>query len=199
MGNITILDLLGAALIAGFLLVMVHHSGARMNETLFTTGNDLVVQEGLVSVVETLEKDIRRVGYCRDQIRIPDQSKAMIGADRSTVSFLTDVDSDGNVDTLSYYTGTTAGLSGTPNPRDMMLFREVNGKNSYGMNIGLTKFELKYYDVNGDSLKTPVADPTLIHNMEISLQLENAYPYDTIYSFAAWRQMRLRTRNLSHR
>ncbi len=69
MGNITLLDMLGAALIAGFLLMVVSHSNARMNETLFTTGNDLVVQEQLVSLVQTIEKDFRRIGYCKNQIK----------------------------------------------------------------------------------------------------------------------------------
>ncbi len=199
MGNITLLDLLGAALISGFLLVMVYHSNARMNETLFTTGNDLVVQEQLVNLVQIIEKDVRRIGYCKNQMKIPDPSKAVISAGTNSFTFQTDVDDDGNVDTLSYYRGTVAEQTGTPNPRDMMLYRKLNQYQPLAMNIGLTRFDLKYFDINDDSLNSPVADPTQINNVEIAIQLESSVPYDTIYSYVAWRQMRMRTRNLTGR
>ncbi len=199
MGNITILDMLGSALIAGFLLFIVYTASARMDETLFTTGNDLVVQEQLVGLVETIEKDFRRIGYCADQRKIPDQSKAVVAAGPNAFSFLTDVEGDGVVDTLTYSTGTADALTLTYNPRDRMLYRSVNGEDPIGMNIGLTRFDLKYFDVNDDSLHAPVADPSLIHNMELSIQVESTLPYDDTYAYAAWRQIRMRTRNLNNR
>jgi hypothetical protein len=199
MGNITILDLLAAAIISGFLLVMVSHSNGRLNETFFTTGSDLAVQEHLVNLVETVEADFRRIGYCRDQIKISDPSKAIVNAGKYFFSFLTDVESDGIVDTLSYYTGAAPDAGATPNPRDKLLYRMVNGKKPVEMNIGLTQFEVKYFDVNNDSIPSPVADPSQIHNMEISVKLESTYPYDDNYTYASWRQMRLKTRNLASR
>jgi len=36
-------------------------------------------------------------------------------------------------------------------------------------------------------------------NVEIDLKLESIVPYDTIYSYVAWRQIRLRSRNLENR
>jgi hypothetical protein len=199
MGNITLLDMLGAALIAGFLLMIVSHSNGRMNETLFTTGNDLVVQEQLVSLVQTVEKDFRRIGYCRDQVKLPDPSKAIIAAGPSSLSFQTDVDNDGIVDTLSYYLGTVDDLSVTPNPRDRMLYRKLNGYGALPMNIGLTCFTIHYYDVNNDSIAAPVADPSTIHQVEIDVRLESTVPYDKAYSYVAWRQLRLRSRNIEGR
>jgi hypothetical protein len=198
-GNITLLDMLGAALIAGFLLMIVSFSNARMNETLFTTGNDLVVQEELVTLVRTVEKDFRRIGYCRDQVKIPDQSKAIIAAGPSSLSFQTDVDNDGIVDTLSYYLGSVADLSVTPNPRDRMLYRKLNGYGALPMNIGLTCFTIHYFDINNDSIATPVADPSAIHQVEIDVRLESTRPYNETYSYVAWRQLRLRSRNVEGR
>lgn len=199
MGNITLLDILGSALIAGFLLMIISHSNARMNETLFTTGNDLVVQEELVTLVQTIEEDFRRLGYCRDQLKIADPSKAVLQAGAASISFQTDVDNDGNVDTLSYYLGAVADLAVTRNPRDRILYRKVNGSGPMPMNIGLTLFDVHYFDVNNNSIARPVASPSAVHQIEIDIRLESTAPYDTTYSFAAWRQLRLRSRNLTGR
>jgi hypothetical protein len=152
MGNITILDLLGAAVIAGFLLIMVYTSNARLNETLFTTGSDLVVQERMVNLATTIEEDFRRIGYCRNQRNIPDPGKIVVSAGKSSFAFLTDINDDGVVDTLRYYTGAAGGATATPNPRDMLLFRQVNDGKPIEMNIGLTAFNTKYFEVNGDSI-----------------------------------------------
>jgi hypothetical protein len=199
MGSFTILDILGSAIIAGFLLLMVYTSNARMNETLFTSGADLVVQEHLVTLVTTIEEDFRRIGYCRNQLRIPDQSKTIVSAGKSSFSFLTDVNDDGVVDTLRYYTGAPGSATATPNPRDMLLYRTVNGGKPIDMIIGLTAFDVKYRNVDGDSIAAPVADPTAIHNIELTIRLESTNPYDRDYTYAAWRQLRLRTRNLAFR
>jgi hypothetical protein len=199
MGNITVLDIIGAAVIAGFLLIMVYHSNARMNETLFTSGSDLVVQEHLVNLVNTIEKDFRRIGYCRNQLSLPDPSKIIVSAGKSSFGFLTDIDDDGVVDTLRYYTGAAGSATATPNPRDRLLYRTVNGGKPIEMNIGLTAFDVRYFDVNGDSIAAPVADPSGIHSMDLSITLENTHPYDNEYTFASWRQLRLRTRNLASR
>jgi hypothetical protein len=198
MGNITLIDLLASAVIAGFLLLMLHHSNERMNETLFTSGNDLVVQENLVNLVNILQTDLRKIGYCKDQIKIPDVSKALLSADAHGVTFLTDVDDDGVVDTVQYYTGSVSGLVSTPNPRDMMLFRRVNG-DPIGMSIGLTKFDFKYFDVNDAVVPQPVLSTDDVHSLQIDIQLESTFPYDNTYAYNAWRQLRIKTRNIRER
>lgn len=198
MGNITVLDILGSALLAGFLLTMVYHANVRMSETEFTSGNDLVVQENMVQLVKIIEKDFRNIGYCLTQSKIPDPTKAILEANTHNVTFLTDWDNNGNVDTVKYAIGTTGSLISTPNPRDMLLYRVVGG-NSGSFNLGLTKFNLRYYDLNDDTMAIPIGDLSDIHYIRLDIQLESTHPYDTTYSYAAWRSLRLNARNVRGR
>lgn len=179
MGSITVLDVVGSAVLSGFLLIMIYHTNARMTETEFTSGNDLVVQENLVNLSKVIERDFRRMGYCLDQTKIPHPSQAIVAATAHSVKFLTDLNDDGSVDTLEYSVGTTSAVSFTPNPRDMLLYRLTNGKNSGGWSIGLTKFNLSYYDEEDSTLILPIADLSDVHKIQLQLQLESTHPYDT--------------------
>jgi len=199
MGNITALDIATSAVLVVFLLFMVYNSDARLNETMVTTGNELIVQEHLVNLVRIIEKDLRRIGYCSDQTKIPDPSQTIVSANRNGITFLTDVDNDGEIDTLQYSIGSPSSLSSTPNPRDMLFFRSVRGSASQGYSIGLTKFEFKFLNSKGDSLAFPITDPGKIVSMELKVALESTHPYDELYSYAAWRTLRLKARNLRER
>ena len=199
MGNLTLFDIVASAILAVLLLTTVYNSSARMNEMLFTSGNEVIMQEHLVNIVRILEKDFRRIGYCSDQSQIPDVTQSIVSAGAHSISFLTDVNSDGVVDTLRYDVGTTSGLSSTPNPRDMLLKRYTKAAKQQAFSIGLTKFDFKYFDVNGDSLALPIADPTQIYNIQLTLALESTHPYNSQYSYVAWRQLRLKVCNLEDR
>jgi hypothetical protein len=153
----------------------------------------------MISVGTVLEHDFRKIGYCKDWTKIPDPTKAILFADTSSIKFLTDINNNGSVDTLYYYLGPTSELSNTPNPRDRLLYRVVNGETPKSSNVGITKFYLTYYDTFGNVLATPVAIPGQIQKMQIDLQVENPEPIDSTYVVAFWRQLRLTARNLQNR
>ncbi|MBI5020852.1 MAG: hypothetical protein HZB59_05400 [Ignavibacteriales bacterium] len=199
MGSSTILDILSSIIIAGFLLLMVIHMNSSLVYSNYTTTNDLTVQENLVSLVRMIEDDFRRIGYCREYTKVPDPSKAILGAGRHNIKFQTDLLNVGNVDTLEYSIGTISGLTGTPNPRDMYLFRDINNRRGSGISLGVTKFDFVYFDAQGDSLPFPISNPNAIYEIQLSVLLESPYAYDTTYSFAFWRQLRLAARNLKNR
>ena len=54
-------------------------------------------------------------------------------------------------------------------------------------------------DALGDTLFSPVAAPRLIKTIEINVAVENVAAYDTLYSEAIWRQIRMASRNISAR
>lgn len=199
MGSSTILDILSSLIIAGFLLLMVTHMNGSLVYSNYTTTNDLTVQENLVSLVRMIEDDFRRIGYCREYVKIPDPSKAIIDAGRHNIKFQTDLLNVGNVDTLEYAVGTPSGLTGTLNPRDFYLHRDVNNLRKSGISLGVTKFDFVYFDAQGDSLGFPIENPNEIYEIQLSVLLESPYAYDTTYSFAFWRQLRLAARNLKNR
>lgn len=208
MGFSTLIDILGSTLIGGMLLLILLRLNDSGVQNTYMYGGELIVQQNLVDAVKLLEYDFRKIGFCADWKKLPDPLKYIVYADSNKIKYLTDVDSDGNVDTMTYFTGPTSELLNTPNPRDMLLYRVVNGATPKGSNLGVTEFNLVYYDNFGNILPCPVASPSLIQKMQINIRVEDVYGYDTdnvnknnseMYANAFWRQIRLVARNLRNR
>ncbi len=141
MGFSTLIDILGSTIIGGMLLMILLRLNDASVQNTYVYGGELMVQQNLVEVVRLLEHDFRKIGFCKDWEKIPDPTQSIITADSTSISFLTDVDSDGIIDTMKYYTGNVNELSGTANPRDRMLYRVVNNETPIGTNLGVTQFQ----------------------------------------------------------
>lgn len=199
MGHSTIFDVISSIVIGGFLLLIITQLYGTVAENTYTNASELTVQENLVALVRIIENDFRKIGYCSDPVKIPDPSKSILTADEHSISFRTDVDNDGFVDTMKYLTGLPSGLTSTPNPKDKFLYRIVNNQPSQGISLGVVRFDFLYYNALGDSLSFPISNPNEIYAMRLSVLLESPYAYDTTYTYAYWRQLRLAARNLKNR
>lgn len=199
MGFTTLLDILGATIIGGMLLLILFQVHESTVQNTYKYGGDLIVQQNLVSVVEVLEHDFRKIGYCKDWEKIPDPTKSVIAADSTSIKFLTDIEPDGFVDTMHYYLGPASELDHTDNPRDRFLYRVINDETPVGTNLGITEFSLDYYNALGTKLTFPILVPSEIYQMEINITVENTAAYEQEYSSAVWKQIRLAARNLRNR
>ncbi len=199
MGFSSLIDIIGSFIIGGLLFMIL----LRMNETAvanaYKNGGQLIVQQNLVEIVELLEYDFRKIGFCEDWSKIPNPSASILVADSNNISFITDSDADGDIDTLRYFLGSADELSMTPNPNDKFLYRVENSNEPIGANLGLSEFNIKYYDTLGEELNFPITDPGEIHTLQIDLKVENTSGYDGEYTSAFWRQIRLAARNLRNR
>lgn len=214
MGSQVILDIIVSSIMFGSLLVMALRLNGSVDENLQMYSGDLIVQDNIVSVTNLIEYDFRKIGYCQDPSKLPDPSTAIILADSNRIMFYTDFrtadypDGDGNLDILYYYLGPTSELSMTPNPNDRILYRVENDNPPKGASLGVTTFNLMYFDALKDILPTPVASRGAIWAMQITVQVENlaattlrfnTASFDRQYSSAFWRQVRLVSRNLRNR
>ena len=200
MGYSTVLDIIGSLFVGGLLLLILFRLNNTAASTLYNSTSELNVQQAMVSVVQVMESDFRKIGYCKDWTKIPDPSKSILYADSTSIKFLTDVNNDGVVDSLYYYVGSTSALSNTRNKRDRLVYRVVNKDEAKTANVGITKFTFKYYDALGNPInESPVSVPALIKSIQIDLQVENSEAWDSVYTTAFWRQIRLTARNLSNR
>ncbi|MFH1195238.1 MAG: hypothetical protein V1720_05975 [bacterium] len=168
-------------------------------ENTYTYGGELTVQQNLVALVQVLEYDFRKIAYCAEWRNFPDPTQAILVADSNRITFLTDISSDGIMDTMKYYIGSPSELSHTANPRDRILYRVINSEAPVGTNLGVTQFRLIYFDSFEDTLHFPITIPSQVHSMEINLAVENPAAYDEKYSSVFWRQVRLASRNLDNR
>ena len=155
-----------------------------------------------------------RSDIARTRRSCPDPTKAIIYADSTSIKFYTDLSTsanpygDGVLDIVYYYVGPTSELSSTPNPNDRILYRVVNNAPPKGANLGVTQFNLMYFSAFGDTLKFPITSPGQIWAMQITIQVQNSAAetlryntakFDTQYSQAFWRQVRLVSQNLKSR
>ena len=199
MGFGSLLDIIGSIIIGGILMSIVFRLSDATTEKTYNNGGELILQQNISTVARIIERDFRKIGYCADWNKLPDPSKAILLADTSRLKFLTDIESDGNLDSLYYYLGPTSELKATENPRDRILYRVVNDELPAKSNLGITQFYLVYYDVLGDTVSLPITNYGLISSIEINVTVENVAAYDTSYSKAYWRQIRMVSRNLKNR
>jgi len=206
MGFSSLIDVLGSMLIGGVLLLIILRLNESNTQNVYVNAGELIVEQNMLETVRILEYDFKKIGYCVKWSNLPDPSKAIIYADRHAIKFLTDIQNpptypsgDGIVDTLSYYTGPTSELTGTPNPRDMRLYRVLNHETPKTSNLGITQFDIKYFNALGDSLSFPITVPSEIYTMQISITVENTQAYNEKYSTIFWRQLRLAARNIRNR
>lgn len=210
MGTTTILDIVGAVVIGGFMLLLLHSLSGRASENASLYSGDLIAQQNLVSLVELLEHDFSRIGYCEniDSMRSPE--KMIVAADSTSITFWTDLAQsasdfrgDGIPDKLIYELG--ADIHETPNPFDKILYRYKDGTTKDASNLGITEFNITYYDNMYNELSHPI-NTELISHMQIDLKIEDSYGYDTEnndkthterFPTVFWRQIRMATKNMS--
>ena len=199
MGTNVILDIIGSIAIGGILLLTLFRLADRATEATFNKPGDLTIQQNLTTIVRILESDFRKIAYCADWKKIPDPKKAIIKADTSEIKFLTDIDKDGNLDSIRYYLGPTSELIYTSNPRDRILYRVINNETPAKVNLGVTQFKLVYYDVTNNIITPPIYSGGGIYTIQIDVTVENVEAYYQKYSSVFWRQIKMVAKNLKYR
>lgn len=206
MGFSTLLDIMGSTVVGGMLLLILFRLNDASVQNTFKSSEEFIVQQDLVEVVQLLEYDFRKIGYCLQYNKIPSPSKSIIFADSSRISFITDVaepptypKGDGNLDTLTYYFDSESEILSTPNPNDRLLYRVLNHETPRGSNLGVTLFQLTYFNSMGSVLNPPVVDKGQISRIQIDIEIENLAAYDNKYSSVFWRQIRMVAPNLRNR
>lgn len=199
MGVNVILDILGSMIIGSILMLSLFRVSNSSTEDLYRGTGNLTAQTNLATVVQILENDFRKIGYCADWKQIPVPTEAILYADSCSIRYLTDVDQNGMIDTMYYHMDYSTDIPQTPNPRDRFLYRIVNSEAPVGVNLGLTAFKMEFYNALGTKLNFPIADPREIYSMQIDISVEDVAAYDEKYQTVFWRQIRMAARNLFNR
>jgi hypothetical protein len=198
MGFSVLIDILGSTIIGGILLISMLHLNENSVKNDKLWGNDRILQRDLSSVATLMENDFRKMGYCYNTI-LDDTLKLIYKADTSDVEFRGDLNSDGVLDVVHYYVGPTSELSGTPNPRDRILYRKINNEPPLMISNNVVSMQLVYLDVFDDTLSQPIADTREIESMQIGIRVEDPAAFNNEYTTAYWQQIRLISRNLYKR
>ena len=199
-----ILDIIFSLVFGSALLVIVLTANDIANENYSLYNGDVIVQEMLVSTAELVEGELRNMGF-----GVPEKKQTVLEADTARIKFLTDLDRNGSIDTITYFVGDTTELSQTQNKLDRYLHRKVN--NAMTGKVGVvTQWKLRYITAAGEVLPTPVDVDRLteIHIVELTMEVQNPYAQlrkkgevgagqrDALYSSSFWQQTRLASQNL---
>jgi hypothetical protein len=201
----TFFDIVLSAVLGGILLLVIFSANDLTAETSYMLNGDLFVQQMLVSVVQIVEGEVRNMGY-----NVPDTIATIVDARDTAIGFLADINLDGVIDTVRYFTGPVSELASTQNDSDRFLYRRINSgsKNAVGV---VTRFQLRYFTQGeADTLTQPIdpVDLGSIKIVEITLEVQNPYALyrhpsqvkpgerNALYSSSMWRQTRLASQNL---
>lgn len=210
MGHSTLLDIVGATLIGGLVLFGIIRFNQSSSESTSQYRGEVISQQNLVSIVQLIEHDFSRIGYCENADSILDPNDMIIAADSTSITFWTDLAQsqsnfrgDGIKDQLTYELGDD--VNGTPNPYDKLLYRYKEGTTKSTSNLGITMFRLHYFDNLNNELTHPI-DTKVISIIQIDLKVEDLYGYDTDnpnkthtekFPTVFWRQIRMATKNMN--
>ncbi len=201
MGFSTIIDLVGAALIGGTLLLTLYQVNEKATMTVYHYNEEFGMQNELLTIAYYIEGDFKKIGYAREPSQMPEPSKAISSASEYSIKIKGDFDNDNDIDSITFYLGTLEELSHTPNPRDRVLYRRFNTDEPMVVSHRVTHFSLKYYDALRDSIPLPIDNEQTgrIQNIEVSVKVEGPEIIHEDYATAYWRQRRITSRNLKNR
>jgi hypothetical protein len=199
----TLIDILASLLVGGMITVNLLAANEVAAETSSTYNGDVLVQEILITQAQCIEGEFRNIGYGV----APGQKTILSGTDTS-ITFLCDINRDGNIDTVSYALGSVAELSSTPNELDRYVRRGINAETPVPIGT-VTIFFLRYMNSAGTTLATPVPSDKLseIHEVELTMEVQNPYAMlrpqsqvqpgqrNALYSSSYWQQTRLASQN----
>ncbi|MEA3288134.1 MAG: hypothetical protein U9Q77_12275 [Candidatus Marinimicrobia bacterium] len=173
MGDI---QMAGSFLIGGMVLLTILNMNHEILETSSLNSLGTMAQENVVEIAAILDYDFKKIGH-----QVSRTTPALLAFSDSTITFLSDIDRDSVIDTLSYRAGPASETSATDNPNDRYLYRSVNGV-EYDVALGVTAWELRYF--NEKMSTTSQIDSVRI--IQISFDVGTTYGYDENYGRASW-------------
>ncbi len=186
----TILDILGASVIGGLILLMVMNFNLFTSDVKLNSDAELQLQTNAKTLAEIINYDLRKVGFNYN-------GTSVITADEKKFTFWGDIDSNGVADKISYYLGDTTEVYGTENPKDKILYREVNGVKQGGASLGLVDLKFHYRTAEGNVAAT--LDEVKYIEAEIWVQspykVHQAHTGKDDYLFTYW-EMTINPRNI---
>ena len=138
----TIIDLLSAFVIAGFVMLGITNLNIYSSQIRFKSNSNLKLSLDAKTLSDIIENDFRKIGFGYSGISI-------ITALSNEIKFIADVDSNGVIDTLSYFLSDSTEVLNTENPNDKILYRVINSDTSKGPSLGITDIKFSYKAIDG--------------------------------------------------
>ncbi len=133
----TILDLVGATIIAGIVFMLLINLNTTSMSTKFSSDSGLILHQNAETLAEIIENDLRKVGYKYN-------GTAITVAQPKMLTYYADIDLNGTIDQVTLSLGDSTEVTNTPNPHDKILYRKINGVTFKGPSLNLTDLRFTY-------------------------------------------------------
>jgi len=160
------IGLIGSIIIGALILLAVLNLNSSMTSNSQEQNLDNIVKESTATLTNLLSYDFRNIGR-----GVANPQLAIQAFDSTTIRYYIDVNNDGAVDSVTYSLSDVASASDTPNPRDRILYRQLNVGPQTNVGTGIIDFSLTYFDNNGNQTAT-ASD---INCIGINLLVESTY------------------------
>jgi len=154
MGTTTLIDIIGSMVIGSMLLLTALQMNDTATKNTFQCQENLTVQQNLTAIIQNIQWDFEKIGYCKEPTLISDPARYILYGDNDSISFSADLYNTGTLNTVSWYLG---GYIKGPNPRIRKLCRKVDNNPPSEANLGVTQFSLQYFDAAGISIPLVLA------------------------------------------
>lgn len=188
----TMIDLIGSAIIAGYVVMIGLGLNMNVNSAAVASTTTVTTQEFIVAAAQTLESDLKRMGF-----GLPDPIYTVALADSNRIRFRADMNRDGIIDSVEWYTAAHVTKANGLTVRT--LFRKYNDGPPFVIATNVKTFTLKYLDQDGTATTTLTAIAMIESTLEISSPYQVAdqvNPDNQDFVTTIWRQTRLASRNL---
>lgn len=171
--------LLLSIVVASLFMIVIRQSNNYLSEQGRERAVDTITARHMQQIANLIQFDFSRLG-----LNLKGNDQAIIEAKPHRIVFKSDFDLDGVVETIRYYLSDSTAAGSTENPHDKILYRVVDDQPDIDVPLGVTTFELKYYDWPEGNETT---DLTKIRTIEVNLQVQNTFSVDDTYAGYSWR------------
>ena len=105
MGTSVLLDIIGSMVIGGLLLLTALEMNDSATQNTYQSQENLTVQQNITSLVENLEWDFRKLGYCANPMLTSDPTHYILKGTSDSISFVADTGNVGVLNTITWYLG----------------------------------------------------------------------------------------------
>ena len=182
-----LIDLIGAAVLVGMLMVTILNANLNMSNESFKSASEFHIQTEVIQLARIMEFDLYKMGYCVTKPGV------ISIAESSHVKFKANLEnafsgSSPVIDVVEYLLGTPNTVS--VNPHDKHLLRVENITQGF-ISYSCTRFTLIYYNSRDSVIASPVTGSMLdsIRAIRVLLTAESPSPFDSTYASAYYEKL----------
>ncbi len=172
---VALLDLIGAAVIRGGIIMILLQLTLSMQDVLYERTERAAMDQAMYEGTTLLSYEFRQMGYHASGTTITE-------LDTNRITFQSDITNDGTADQIRYSVAQMSGIPDSLGVKKYFLNRSLNGGTALPMLRYVTRFRIQCFDVNGNMTSTA----SQVKSLLIIIQTQSNNYFNGRYPASAW-------------